>query len=183
MARAFQIRPDGSVSAELDVDERELLAFLIEDALELLHFDLAAEQDADPFDALVAEFQIHPVHGPRDPVSQRLFPDAFSGDDEASAEFRRFTEAQLRTTRARRSRAVLEALRQMTDEFVLSQADAHECVQVLTDLRLVLGTRLGISDERNGDDSGAAHEVYDWLTWLQESLVQVLFMLPPRGGR
>ena len=180
MARAFHLNADGSFSALLDADERGLLVFLVEDVLELL---AAAEPPVpadDPFEALVAQFNEHPVHPPADPALHRLFPDAFAGDEEASAEFRRFTEAQLRTARSARSQSLLASLRAAGDELVLTQDQAHECVQTLTDLRLVLGTRLGVSHDSDRERESSAHDVYDWLTWLQESLVQVLFMLPPR---
>ena len=51
-------------------------------------------------------------------------------------------------------------------------------IQVLNDLRLVLGTRLGITEE-DGDLDPAAPDfqqrsVYYWLTALQDSLVRAL---------
>ncbi|MBU6213600.1 MAG: DUF2017 family protein [Actinomycetales bacterium] len=180
MARAFHLNADGSFSALLDADERELLIFLVEDVLDLLAAAEPPPAAADPFDALIAQFSEHPVHPPTDPALHRLFPDAFAGDEQASAEFRRFTEAQLRTARSARSQSLVASLRAAGEELVLSQDQAHECVQTLTDLRLVLGTRLGITDDHDRNEATPAHEVYDWLTWLQESLVQVLFMLPPR---
>ena len=180
MARAFHLNADGSFSAQLDADERELLVFLIEDVLELIAVEEPTPTADDPFEALVAQFNEHPVHPPTDPALHRLFPDAFAGDEQASAEFRRFTEAQLRTARSARSKSLLDALRAAGEELVLSQDQAHECVQTLTDLRLVLGTRLEVSDDGDRERQTPAHDVYDWLTWLQESLVQVLFMLPPR---
>ena len=180
MARAFTLNPDGSVSALLEPNERELLVFLIEDVVELIHETVVESSDSsDAFEQLAAQFNARPVAVPTDPAVHRLFPDAFSGDPAAAAEFRRFTEQQLRTQRAVRSRAVLESLVDAQPEFRLSQDQAHECVQVLTDLRLVLGTRLGITEDRDEDETTAAHGVYDWLTWLQEGLVQALFMLPP----
>jgi hypothetical protein len=182
MARAFALNPDGTVSALLEPNERELLVLLIEDILEIVQEERAnTSTPVDVFDQIVADFSTHRVNRPHDPAEHRLFPDAFAGNPEAAAEFRRFTEQQLRTQRALRSQALLSTLAASTSEFRLSQDQAHECVQVLTDLRLVLGTRLGISDERDEDDSSAAHDVYDWLTWLQEGLVQTLFMLPPQA--
>ena len=180
MARAFTLNIDGSVSAILESDERALLVFLVEDIVDLVHDAGAPEsQSPEAFDQLVAQFGEHPVSAPTDPAVHRLFPDAFAGDEQAAAEFRRFTEQQLRTQRATRSHAVLEVLAGADPEVRLSQDQAHEFVQVLTDLRLVLGTRLGITDDRDLDAATAAHDVYDWLTWLQEGLVQALFMLPP----
>lgn len=180
LARAFTLNVDGSVAALLEPNERELLIFLIEDIVELVHETVVEDAEtSDAFEHLAAQFNAHPVTAPTDPAVHRLFPDAFSGDPKAAAEFRRFTEKQLRTQRAARCRLVLESLAAAQAEFRLTQDEAHEFVQVLTDLRLVLGTRLGITEDRDDDEATAAHGVYDWLTWLQEGLVQVLFMLPP----
>lgn len=180
MARAFTLNVDGSVSALIEPNERDLLVFLIEDIVDLVHETIVKpSESSDVFEQLVAQFDAHPVAVPSDPAVHRLFPDAFNGDPEASAEFRRFTEQQLRTQRVMRSQAVLQSLADAQPELRLDQDRAHEFVQVLTDLRLVLGTRLGISDDRDDKESTAAHGIYDWLTWLQEGLVQALFMLPP----
>jgi hypothetical protein len=51
-------------------------------------------------------------------------------------------------------------------------------IRALNDLRLVLGTRLGVSedddsDHQNGPDA-QDWAVYHWLTWLQDSMVVAL---------
>ena len=46
---------------------------------------------------------------------------------------------------------------------------------VLNDLRLALGTRIGISEEDTDDDfdeEDHAQEIYSWLTWLQSNLLE-----------
>ena len=49
---------------------------------------------------------------------------------------------------------------------------------VLNDTRLVLGTRLGVTeDERElnpADPQAGAYAMYQWLTWLQGDLVEAL---------
>jgi len=47
-------------------------------------------------------------------------------------------------------------------------------------VRLVLGTRIGVSDDEPpelpaDDPAAAAWEFYDWLTYLQETLVSALW--------
>ena len=60
---------------------------------------------------------------------------------------------------------------------------------MLNDLRLVLGARLGVTDElyERGidlDDPRAVElSVYGWLTWLQAGLVDALASRIPRSGR
>ena len=47
----------------------------------------------------------------------------------------------------------------------------------LNDLRLVLGTRLGVTEETYVDETGPrtpGMAVYVWLTWLQGELVEAL---------
>jgi hypothetical protein len=59
----------------------------------------------------------------------------------------------------------------------VEQADAW--LSALNDVRLALGTTLGVSedmpDDLPDDDPRAPHlGVYHWLTWMQESLVAAL---------
>jgi hypothetical protein len=51
----------------------------------------------------------------------------------------------------------------------------------LNNTRLVLATRLGLTDETTLEqlliaeqDSGGAAHLYEWLTWLQETLVRAV---------
>ena len=73
------------------------------------------------------------------------------------------------------------------DRVRLDQAQALAFVVALTDVRLVLGERLGLKDDDDADRLGAlaarldpdeplvyALTVYDFLTWLQETLAHAL---------
>ena len=63
---------------------------------------------------------------------------------------------------------------------VLDRDDADAWLGCLNDLRLVLGTRLGVTEQTDADDLDdddprrQALEVYGWLGWLQESLISCL---------
>ena len=64
-------------------------------------------------------------------------------------------------------------------EITLAADEVQAWLSVLNDVRLVLGIRLGVGDdeppELPDDDPGAgAWEFYDWLTYLQGSLVETL---------
>lgn len=120
--------------------------------------------------------------GTRDPALERLLPSACHTDEQAAAEFRRFTEANLRRHKVAHLTAAMEALGR-GNAVELSPPDAVGFVQALTDVRLVLGERLGLRfDEdverlerdvaqRDSDDPVVyALALYDFLTWLQESL-------------
>ena len=62
----------------------------------------------------------------------------------------------------------------------LDAAGARTWLTALNDIRLALGTRLGVSEDRDADDldeddpNRYAWAVYDFTTHLQETLVQSL---------
>jgi Domain of unknown function (DUF2017) len=113
-------------------------------------------------------------------VVQRLYPDALPGDDAASAQFGELTHEGLRTGRQERiaeCRADLATLPvRLGDEDV-----ARRWLQVLNDLRLVLGTRLGVTEDGvpeavdvDDDAAVAPYAVYDYLTGVQDLVVQAV---------
>jgi hypothetical protein len=114
---------------------------------------------------------------PTDPALLRLFPDAYDDADEA-ADFRRFTEPDLRQQRAERTlRARATLTRVAGNGRIPMHADeAQDWLTTLNDVRLVLGTRLGVTEEAEqaADQESQSHAVYDWLTWLQATLVEAL---------
>ena len=114
---------------------------------------------------------------PGDPAVARLLPSAYPDDEEAAAEFRRFTADDLTTRKVANARRVLDDLGPPAATR-LDEAGQQSWLRTLTDLRLVLGSRLGVTDEGPAptDDPAALvmHDVFDWLGYLQESLVQAL---------
>ncbi len=119
---------------------------------------------------------------PDDPVLARLLPDAYSGDPAASAEFRRYTEETLRAGKISSAQAVLASLPAGGGDVVLSEPECQQWLKALNDVRLALGVRLGIteedqelSDSLSADDPRSAYIwVYQWLAYLQESLIEAL---------
>jgi Domain of unknown function (DUF2017) len=122
------------------------------------------------------------VELPDDPVLARLLPDAYSDDAEASAEFRRYTEESLRAGKINSARAVLASLPAGGGDVVLSESECQMWLKALNDVRLALGVRLGITDENedplgsvSADDPRSAYLwVYQWLAYLQDSLIESL---------
>ena len=114
---------------------------------------------------------------PGDPAVARLLPSAYPDDEEAAAEFRRFTADDLTARKVANARRVLDDLGPPPTSR-LDEAGQQSWLRTLTDLRLVLGSRLGVTDEGPAptDDPAALvmHDVFDWLGYLQESLVQAL---------
>jgi hypothetical protein len=119
---------------------------------------------------------------PDDPVLARLLPDAYSDNPEASGEFRRYTEPSLRSGKAAAARTVLATLPASGGRVRLSEPEAQAWLRALNDVRLALGTRLGVTDDfdeqvadMGADDPRSPYVgVYQWLAYLQESLVQAL---------
>lgn len=141
---------------------------------------------AEPFgtDELAALLDDGPgAQPPEDPVLARLFPDGYKEDPEAAGEFRRYTEHGLREGKLAGARTVLAEMPGKGGRVRLSEADAQVWLRVLNDVRLALGVRLGISEDYEHDlanvdtaDPRAAYlQVYDWLTFLQETLVRALW--------
>ena len=118
---------------------------------------------------------------PRDAALLRLLPDAYPGDREASAEFRRFTAAGLADKKVRNADVVARDLATATtsadaSELRLDGASVQAWLRSLTDVRLVLATRLGIDSDSPSDNDAERMlgDVYDWLGWVQGSLVHSL---------
>jgi hypothetical protein len=113
----------------------------------------------------------------QDPAVSRLFPDGYSGDDEAAAEFRRLTADDLTAGKLENAKVLIASLR--TDRKTALAPDvAQAWLRSLTDLRLTLASRLGVTNEGVPDpaDQNAVvlRDVYEWLGYVQESLVRAL---------
>jgi hypothetical protein len=136
--------------------------------------------DADELEAMVGFTEN--LELPDDPVLARLLPDAYSDDPEASGEFRRYTEQGLRSGKAAAARTVLATLPPGGGRIRLSEPEAQAWLRALNDVRLALGVRLGVTDDfdeqvadMGPDDPRSAYVgVYQWLAFLQETLVQAL---------
>lgn len=123
-----------------------------------------------------------------DPVVARLFPDGYRDRAEDAAEFRQYTEGDLKTAKIDQAGAILAALPAAGGTEVRLDPEAAEAwLRALTDARLALGTRLEIRDETDLEaelDSAVLQDptsqrvyqlsVYAYLGYLQESLVNAL---------
>ena len=189
---AFQKhRRSGAIIATFSGFEADLLRSLASQLVELLHHEAAVPEDRDPFEALM-DFS-GPTTEPDDPVLARLFPTAYVDDEEAAAEFRRFTEGTLREGKARAAGTIIDTLEDagLPDELredglvidvEMDEPTAQTWMRSFTDLRLALATRLGIEegDEDHwyalpdDDPRSQAHDIYEWVGYLQETLVGAL---------
>ena len=123
----------------------------------------------------------------------RLFPTAYADDEEAAGEFRRFTEGGLRDGKAAAAITIIDGLEEaglppeLTEDGLmidveLDEPTAETWMRSFTDIRLALATRLGVEDgdeDRwhalpDDDPRAQAHDIYEWIGWLQETLVEAL---------
>jgi hypothetical protein len=150
-------------------------AWLIDLYLDDLEAVLGPETDIpdDPLEALAASIDTE-VQPPSDPARGRLLPDGVLDDPEAAAEFRRFSEASL----LQRKRSDARALRVAAagGPSVLSPQEARQLLGALNDLRLMLGTRLAVTEQGvlAGGEDLHAYRSYQLFTALQSLLVDVL---------
>jgi hypothetical protein len=122
-----------------------------------------------------------------DPAVRRLVPDAYS-DPEAAREFRALTERDLLGRRHSDATAVLASLEDSphtTEDLetvasgagsviVLDADTAGSWLRTLAAIRLVLATRLGITDEDEHDDEDPRFGIYDWLGFRLDRIVRAL---------
>ena len=125
-------------------------------------------------------------HG--DPVVDRLFPDIYPDNPDDSAEFRRYTEGDLKTGKIDQAGAILASLPDDGPGEVRLDAETAEAwLRAINDARLAMGTRLDIkadTDLNEELDDAVVHDpgssrvfqlsVYAYLGYLQESLLNAL---------
>lgn len=194
--------PGARYVAVLDADERAVVASLMEQVRSMLEPPDAPDHGDDEFADIVAGLGLdggdegggadgpadEPAgeSEPRDPALDRLLPPGSREDPEAAAEFRRLTEQGLRHRKAAGLDAAVAALGE-EDRVRLDEATARAFVTALTDVRLVLGERLQLRTDEDLDlveDLAASLDpedplvhvlaLYDFLTWLQETLATAL---------
>ncbi len=152
--KPFQNEPDGTVVAAIDRDEALLMQSLASQLTALLR-----EGDG------------------MDPAVVRLLPDAYPDDPAASAEFRRFTAGGLVERKLANADTLMTTLSESieTGELRLDPPQAQAWLRSLTDIRLTLASRLGIeSEDQEPSEDTILQELYDWLGFLQNSLVEAV---------
>jgi hypothetical protein len=127
-----------------------------------------------------------PADSGGDPVMARLLPPGHASDPEIAADYRDLTEAGLRSGKADDLAIVRATLPPDGGEVRLDDDQARAWLRTTNDLRLALGTRLGVTAETEPpedptDEEGSQLAVYYWLTAVQGSLVDAL--VAGGGGR
>jgi uncharacterized protein DUF2017 len=111
-----------------------------------------------------------------DPGVGRLFPPAYTDDPERDAEYRRLVRDDLMSQHL----DALQVMEETIDARRLTEEQMTSWLGALNDLRLVLGTRLnvteGIYEEAMDpeDPNTPAYALFFYLGWLEEQVVEAL---------
>ncbi len=154
MARLFRRRIGrtrrGTYAVRLPTEERELLASLVDQLRELL------ELSTD------------------DPSVRRLFPTAYHDDAERDREYQQLVRDELLERRL----TALSTVEESAESAELDEAQLGAWLTALNDLRLVLGTRLDVSEDQAAIDEdhpdAPALAVYGYLSGLLDEVVAAL---------
>lgn len=130
-----------------------------------------------------------------DPAIDRLTPSPYPDDADSAAEFSDSTRSDLLDRRlldARRMRRSLRAFEDgveplesealTTREIAVAADELDSWLRTLTAVRLVIATRLGITAEDESEEDGR-HDVYDWLGYRLELLIQAADEADAAQGR
>lgn len=152
----FEKVPEG-VSVHLEEQEADLLRQLLGEMATLLEVDIRA-----------------------DPVNKRLFPDAYESEEDSES-YRELVGDELRTAKVDTLKKVLLTLGEKGPvDTTIPKQDVGDWLTVLTDIRLAIGTRNQVTEEKMAeeldpdDPEAAAMLVLHWLGWVQESLLETL---------
>jgi Domain of unknown function (DUF2017) len=141
-------RKDGTYDLRLGEKERRLIEGLIPQMQELLAMD--------------------------DPSLVRVFPPAYPDDDKLDEEYRRLMRDDLLSGRF----ADLDVIEETVDAERLSADQAEAWMRALNSLRLVLGTRLDVTEDMErpdpDDPDAPSYAVYEYLSYLVNELVDAL---------
>jgi hypothetical protein len=200
--RGFRRTLSGRIVARIGGVERELLASLAGE-VETLVAPTPIDADADPLATLVG-IDADAVSPTDPALARLLPDAYGEEEPGAAAEFRRFTERSLREGKVAAARTIVATLERSGDKVTLSAGEAQAWLGGLNDIRLALGSRLeldndpegtearimllgeratafdpGATDAANEDAIAAASElatfqIYDLLTYLQETLVHAV---------
>jgi hypothetical protein len=149
--RRIERTGDGEYVLRLPDEERALLRFLPSELRSLLEA------------------------APDEPELRRLFPPAYE-DAQDEAAYRELMGNELLEGR----RHALQVLAESAQAERLTSEQAQAWLTALNDLRLVLGTRLGVTNESlleglaEDDPRAPERALYAYLSWLQEQLVEAL---------
>ncbi len=174
--------------SEMDAHEASVLRSLVASVLGMLE-DRAGQAPQDDLAALTG-LRTGNATPPDNPAVRRLLPDfhrpdqdsAQHADDESAdlnGAMRSLHEPNIIDAKLAAGAMILRTVPETGGRVVLTPEQAESWLYALNDVRLALGATLDIDDDTpevlDDDDPRAPHlDVYHWLTWVQDSLVQAL---------
>jgi hypothetical protein len=128
-----------------------------------------------------------------DPGLRRLFPPAYEKEPELEAEFAALTRDELLERKRNGAKAVIESIdkgkrKRGVWSARLDEETAQMWLGLLNDARLILGTRLDITEDEAGEPlpsehpDAPTHNLYVYLSALEWSLVEALLTGLPETG-
>ncbi|RDI46269.1 uncharacterized protein DUF2017 [Nocardia mexicana] len=171
--------------SEMDAREAEVLRSLVGAVTGLLN-DRAQSAPEDDLTALTG-LRSGNTTPPDDPRLARLLPEFHRSEPgspdadraDLNSALRGLHEPDIIEAKVAAGAVVLETLPAEGGKIVLTPEQADAWLTALNDVRLALGTALGIDsdtpEQLDPNDPRAPHlDVYHWLTWMQDSLLQAL---------
>jgi hypothetical protein len=120
--------------------------------------------------------QLRELLGTDDPALRRLFPPAYEDDPDRQAEYEDLVSPEL--TRDRLD--ALAVVERTIDSTRLSEEEIRAWLGALNDLRLVLGTRLDVTEDLyegglpEADPRFPVFALFAYLGWLEEQIVEAM---------
>ncbi|MEA2453062.1 MAG: hypothetical protein QOG04_1772, partial [Actinomycetota bacterium] len=148
----------GDVAVAFDEDEARLLRGLLNEMKDLLEHEAVVQDD----------------------VIDRLFPAAYAEPEDAES-FRELVGDELKTGK---QGAILSVLSVLGEDgavgVTVPRSEIDGWLTALTDVRLALGTRFDVTEEKMGtelepdDPEAGAMAVLHWLGWMQEMFIRAI---------
>ncbi len=129
--------------------------------------------------------QLAPALSPDDPMTKRLFPPAYPSqiDGSAEQEYRDLVDAAL----LNHHREALAVVAKTAHAEVVTDSELSGWLSAIGSMRLVLGTRLDVSEDMETPDpedpAAPEYALYELLGQLQYLIVEVLAAELPDEGR
>jgi hypothetical protein len=111
-----------------------------------------------------------------DPALERLFPPAYPDDSDLQSEYERLVRGDLMEQRL----GSVDVMEQTIDASRVSEEQLLAWLSALNDLRLILGTKLGATEDIDPEDIpeddplAPSYALYYYLGWLEEQVVEAL---------
>jgi len=173
----------------LEAHESALLKNMATSVQEMLD-DRQSGTPSDPLEQITGIRTGNPTP-PDEATMRRLLPDFVKVDsdrapeDDANRVLRSLHEPEIIDAKISAAQRLLDTLPEGGGKIELTEADAQAWIAAVNDIRLTLGTMLGVGPDLpdrlpEGHPMATHLEVYHWLTVLQEYLVLGLMGKPIR---